>query len=90
MAFPEARRDNAFDEVVHPLEVAALSNGQLATRPQRIRHPFGDLEVPPAAAAGSFHIEGAKRSLLAQPLPQRCRHLRVLLSAITLPEVAVA
>jgi hypothetical protein len=83
-------RDHALREVVGPLEIAALADGQLPARPQRRGHALHHAEVPPALARAPLplHVRGPERSLVADAAAEIARDLRVLADEVPPPGMA--
>ena len=46
-------------QIVPPLKVPPLADGELSREPKRHRDTLGDLEVPPSAASPALHVHGA-------------------------------
>ena len=79
--------NDALSEIVRSLEMYPLPNSQFTARPQRGRHPFGGLEVPPSAASSSFHIGRAEGALLADAVEEVPGHVGMLADDVTPPGV---
>lgn len=62
--FPDLGRDHPLGQIVDPLEVVALADSEFSTGPQGRGDTLCQLEIPPAVATATFHVEGAKRALL--------------------------
>ena len=83
-------RDHALREIVGALEVAALTDGELAARPQRRGDPLHHAEVPPSLARASLplHVHGAERSFVANAAAEIARDLGMLADEVAPPGMA--
>ena len=82
---PDLGGDNAFDKVEAALKAAPLPDRQAPGEPQRLRHPAGELEVPPAGAAPAFEVERAQRAFALDAFQDGPGHPAVLAQHVAPP-----